>query len=214
MEMSALEMTFQNHKILSTSMHIINAKEGSFNLIYLTSLFFMWLAMMVAMMLPSAIPVIMLFDKISNERKKLHYKYVPTINFTLSYIFAWSFFCLVATAIHYFFEVFNILNPVSLKVGSLIGGLLFIIAGIYQMTPLKEACLRYCRNPIEILGGKKIFNNLDAFYVGLKHGIFCIGCCWILMLLLFYVGIMNILWIAGLSIYILVEKYLLKAKKT
>ena len=81
------------------------------------------------------------------------------------------------------------------------------------MTPYKETCLKYCRNPIELLSTQKIFHNSGAFYIGFKHGFFCVGCCWVLMLLLFYSGIMNIFWIVGLSLYIIIEKFLFFGKK-
>ncbi len=210
MEMSAWEITIQNYQIDSS---IMNIEERSISFIYLTSLFLMWFLMMIAMMLPTAIPVIIMFDKISNERKKFNYKFVPTLNFTLSYLIIWSLFSFFATAIHIFLDIFKILSPISLRVGHFFGGLLFIFAGIYQMTFLKESCLRYCRNPIEILGGKRIFDGLSAFYIGIKHGIYCVGCCWLLMFLLFYVGIMNIFWIIGLSAYMFVEKYSAQGKK-
>jgi len=213
MEVSAWKMTLYKYQLGSSMMNIINMAERSTNVIYLLSLFFMWFLMMIAMMLPSAIPVIIMFDKISNERKKLNYKFVPTINFTLSYLLIWALFSFFATIIHVFLEFFKILSPTSLSVGYFYGGFLFIVAGIYQITPLKYACLRYCRNPVEILGGKNIFNNLSAFYIGMKHGIFCVGCCWVLMLLLFYVGIMNIFWIIGLSSYMMVEKYFFQENK-
>jgi predicted metal-binding membrane protein len=105
------------------------------------------------------------------------------------------------------------MNVSTLTVGNLFGASLFMLAGIYQMTPLKNSCLHYCRNPIELLSNKKIFDNLGSFYIGIKHGIFCVGCCWPLMFLLFYSGVMNILWIAGLSFYILIEKYIVSGKK-
>ena len=210
MEMSAWEITIQNYQIDSS---IMNIEERSISFIYLTSLFLMWFLMMIAMMLPTAIPVIIMFDKISNERKQLNYKFVPTLNFTLSYLIIWSLFSLFATATHVFLEIFKILSPTSLSVSHFFGGFLFIFAGIYQMTFLKESCLRYCRNPIEILGGKRIFDGLSAFYIGIKHGIYCVGCCWLLMFLLFYVGIMNIFWIIGLSAYMFVEKYSTQGKK-
>ena len=213
MEMSAWEITIQNYQIESSMMKIMNIGERSISLVYLSSLFFMWFLMMVAMMLPTAMPVIIMFDKISIERKKLNYKFVTTFSFALSYLIIWALFSFFATAIHVFLEIFKILSPSSLSVGHFFGGFLFIIAGIYQMTFLKEACLRYCRNPIEILGGKKIFDGLSAFYVGMKHGVFCVGCCWVLMFLLFYVGIMNIFWIMGLSAYMFVEKYFSQGKK-
>ena len=155
----------------------------------------------------------MMFDKISNERKQLNYSYGLTVNFFLSYVLFWALFSLCLTIIHILLQKLNILNPSSLSVGYIIGGVLFLLAGVYQMTPFKEVCLKYCRNPIDFLSGQKIFNNFGALYLGLKHGIFCVGCCWVLMLLLFYSGVMNIFWIAGLSLYIMVEKFIILGKK-
>ena len=102
MEMSVWEITIQNYQIDSS---IMNIEERSISFIYLTSLFLMWFLMMIAMMLPTAIPVIIMFDKISNERKQLNYKFVPTLNFTLSYLIIWSLFSFFATAIHIFLEI-------------------------------------------------------------------------------------------------------------
>ena len=214
MEMSAWKMTLMNYKKNSMSIDAtIMFGENNINIMYVIMHFFMWFLMMVAMMLPSATPVILMFDRISSQRKKLQYKYVPIINFVLSYLVIWGLFSFLATAIHLIFERYGLLNSSSLSVGHIIGGILFVMAGIYQMTPFKNSCVYYCRNPIELLSTKKIFNNLGAFYVGIKHGMFCVGCCWVLMLILFYVGVMNIFWITILSLYVLVEKYLFKDRK-
>ena len=214
MEMSAWEMTLMNYKKNSISIDVKTIlEEGNINIMDVIIHFLMWFLMMVAMMLPSATPVILMFDRISTQRKKLQYQYVPIINFVLSYLVVWILFSCLATALHLIFERYGFLNSSSLSVGHTIGGILFIMAGIYQMTPFKNSCVYYCRNPIELLSTKKIFNNLGAFYVGLKHGMFCVGCCWALMLILFYVGVMNIFWIAILSLYVLVEKYLFKDRK-
>ena len=214
MEMSAWEMTLMNYKKNSISIDVKTIlEEGNINIMDVIIHFLMWFLMMVAMMLPSATPVILMFDRISTQRKKLQYQYVPIINFVLSYLVVWILFSCLATALHLIFERYGFLNSSSLSVGHTIGGILFIMAGIYQMTPLKNSCVYYCRNPIELLSTKKIFNNLGAFYVGLKHGMFCVGCCWALMLILFYVGVMNIFWIIILSLYVLVEKYLFKDRK-
>ena len=139
MEMSAWEITIQNYQIDSSMNKIMNTGERSITFIYLASLFLMWFLMMIAMMLPAAMPVIIMFDKISIERKKLNYKFVPTFSFALSYLIIWALFSFFATAIHVFLEIFKILSPSSLSVGHFFGGFLFIIAGIYQMTFLKEA---------------------------------------------------------------------------
>ena len=215
MNISAWKMTLMNLNIndFSNSMDMNLQDDQYSNFLDLIFLFFMWFLMMIAMMLPSAIPFIMIFDKISYERKNNQYKYVPTINFAISYLLIWAIFSLFATIIHVLLEFYDMMNVSTLTVGNLFGASLFMLAGIYQMTPLKNSCLRYCRNPIELLSNEKIFDNLGSFYIGIKHGIFCVGCCWPLMLLLFYSGVMNILWIAGLSFYILIEKYIVSGKK-
>ena len=213
--MSAWEMTLINLNIkeFSNSMKINNSNYYTSNFNELIFIFLMWFFMMIAMMLPSAIPFIMMFDKISDQRKKQEYSYALTIFFLLSYILVWGLFSFSAAIIHFFLQKNNILNTSTLSINYLIGGLLFIFSGIYQMTPYKETCLKYCRNPIELLSTQKIFHNSGAFYIGFKHGFFCVGCCWVLMLLLFYSGIMNIFWIVGLSLYIIIEKFLFFGKK-
>ena len=215
MNMSAWKMTLINLNVsdLSHSMKNKMAGNQNLNLIDFIFLFFMWLFMMIAMMLPSAVPFIMMFDKISYERKKYNYKFVSTIYFILAYLFVWILFSLLSTILHFILEFNNIINTHTLSVGNLLGSFLFIFAGFYQMTPLKYACLKYCQNPIELLSNNKIFYKLGAFNIGIKHGIFCVGCCWPLMLLLFYSGIMNLVWIIGLSFYVIVEKYLFKTRK-
>jgi predicted metal-binding membrane protein len=210
--MSAWEVTNINYKQNLSTVKMMNAMHNSLDLFYIINLFVMWFIMMIAMMLPSAIPVILMFDKISNERKRLNYSYVKTFNFIIAYLLVWIFFSLIATTVHIILQLSTILNPMSLSVGYNMGALIFILAGIYQMTPLKEVCLHYCKNPIEIFGGKKIFDNLSVVSVGINHGFYCVGCCWVLMSLLFYGGIMNIFWIAGLSLYMIIEKCIIKEK--
>lgn len=215
MTMSAWEMTLINLSIkeFSNSMEITNKHYYPVSFLDLVFIFLMWFLMMIAMMLPTAIPFIMLFDKIADERKKQKHTYVLTFIFFLSYLLVWALFSFCVSLIHFFLQILNILNPSTFRVSFLIGGFLFIFAGIYQITPYKEACLRYCRNPIELLSNQKIFYNSGAFYIGFKHGVFCVGCCWVLMLLLFYSGIMNIFWILGLSLYVMIEKFIIIGKK-
>ena len=215
MNMSAWKMTLINLNLIShsNSMEFMEYKKTYDIFLNLTFLFLMWFFMMIAMMLPSVIPFVMMFQKINEERKKFEYKYAATTNFVLSYLLVWGLFSLIVTMLHYFLEIYNVLNTNTLSVGYVFGGVLFILAGIYQMTPYKDSCLHYCRNPIELLSSNKIFTNQGAFFIGFKHGIFCIGCCWMLMLLLFYAGIMNIFWIVGLSFYIIIEKYFFQNNK-
>ena len=208
-------MTLINLNItqFSNSMEMMHDKNTNNFFIKFIFIFFMWFFMMVAMMLPSAIPFIMIFDKINKERKKIGYQYFATINFSFSYLLVWFLFSFILSIIHIYMEFFDILNISTLQVGYSFGGMLFIFAGLYQMTPYKDTCLHHCRNPIEFFSEKKFYNNFDVFVIGLKHGLFCVGCCWVLMFLLFYAGIMNILWILGLTFYIFFEKYLIKSRK-
>ena len=215
MNMSAWKMTLidMNIKDFSNSMPMKQLENHNMNLSEMVFIFCMWVMMMIAMMLPSSIPYIMMFDKISFERKKNKYKYASTFYFIFSYLIVWVVFSLLASILHILLELYGILNISTLKVGNLFGSILFLFAGIYQMTPLKNACLRYCRNPIELFSTKKIYNNIDSISTGFQHGIFCVGCCWPLMLLLFYSGVMNVMWILGLSLYIIIEKYIIIGKK-
>jgi predicted metal-binding membrane protein len=215
MAMSAWDMTLINLNIqdFSDSMKMTNSHYYASKFNEIIFIFLMWFFMMIAMMLPSAVPFIMIFDKISDQRKKQKYSYAPTFIFFLSYILVWGLFSFCTAIIHFFLQKNNILNHTTLSVSHLVGGLLFILSGIYQLTPFKETCLRYCRNPIEFLSSKKIFHHSGAFYIGLKHGFFCVCCCWTLMLLLFYSGIMNLFWIVGLSLYVIIEKFVFFGKK-
>ena len=215
MNMSAWKMTLINLNIteLDHSANMQINKNHNYFFSEIIFIFLMWVMMMIAMMLPSAIPFIIIFDKISFERRKKNYKYASTFYFTLSYLLVWIAFSFFASILHILLEFYEVLKFSKLNFGNLMGSFLFIFAGIYQMTPIKNACLRYCRNPIEFLSTKKIFDNYESIKVGFQHGAFCVGCCWPLMLLLFYAGVMNILWILGLSFYVIIEKYLAIGKK-
>lgn len=166
----------------------------------------MWWVMMVAMMLPSAAPMVLLFATVNRKSRQQDRPYVPTGFFAAGYLVAWGGFSLIAVLLQWGLERLSLLSPTLHVVSLDLGAALLIGAGIYQLTPLKHACLRHCRSPIDFIARYWRQGTGGAFRMGLQHGLFCLGCCWVLMVLLFYAGIMNLLWIAGLALYVLLEK--------
>jgi predicted metal-binding membrane protein len=173
----------------------------------LSLLFAMWWVMMVGMMLPSVAPVILTFATVNRNRRARGEPYVPPALFAAGYLLAWAGFSLAATLAHEALERANLLSPMDMTTNSrLLGGLLFLAAGLYQFTPVKLACLRLCRSPLDFVVNHWRDGPGGALRMGLTHGLYCLGCCWILMLLLFAGGVMNLLWVAILAIAVLIEK--------
>ncbi len=166
----------------------------------------MWWVMMMAMMLPSSAPMVLLFAAVSRKNQEARRAYVPAAVFAGGYVAAWAAFSLAATLLQGWLEHLSLLSPMMASNKALLGAGLLIAAGVYQLTPLKHACLRHCRTPIDFLGRRWRQDAWGAFTMGLEHGLFCLGCCWVLMGLLFYGGVMSLWWIAGLAAYILFEK--------
>lgn len=171
-------------------------------------LFLMWWIMMVAMMLPGAAPMILLFATVSGRQREHGKPYVPTAVFASTYLAVWGVFGLVAAALQWWLE--SRLDPVMTRGTSsawLAGGLL-LGAGLYQLTPFKDACLRQCRSPMQFVIGRWRPGLRGALLMGAEHGAYCVGCCWLLMGLLFVGGVMNLYWVIGLAVYVLLEKVL------
>jgi len=164
----------------------------------------MWWVMMIAMMLPSAAPMILLFSTLNKGIQKS----VPTLTFAASYLLIWGVFSLIATALQWFLNTAELLDPMMASSSHVLSGGLLAIAGIYQFTPIKDACLRHCRTPVQFVLDHWKPGCIGAFKMGLLHGMFCLGCCWFLMALLFVGGVMNMFWISGLAVYVLIEKQL------
>ncbi len=173
---------------------------------YAVLMFFMWWIMMVAMMLPSATPMILLFATVNRRQIEAGHPHVATSIFALGYLVAWAGFSLVAVILQWAFERTGLLSPMLGGANQIFGGALLLAAGIYQLTPIKHACLRHCRSPLAFLGKHWRQKSVGALRMGLEHGAFCIGCCWFLMGLLFFGGVMNLYWIAGLALFVLFEK--------
>lgn len=167
----------------------------------------MWWIMMVGMMLPSAAPMILTFAAINRGRRARGQPYTPTVLFTSGYLLAWGGFSVAATLAQWVLERASLLAPMTMKTTSpLLGGLLFIAAGLYQLTPLKRACLSSCRSPFDFVVNHWRDGPLGALRMGAAHGLYCLGCCWILMALLFAVGAMDLVWVAALTAVVLIEK--------
>ncbi|MEY2430138.1 MAG: hypothetical protein QOJ40_3023 [Verrucomicrobiota bacterium] len=172
----------------------------------LIALFLMWAEMMVAMMLPSASPMILMFAGVNRKRREQDNPFVPTGFFVLGYLVVWAGFSLAAALAQWALHAGALLSPRMVSTSPFLGGTLLIAAGIFQWTPLKHSCLRHCRSPLSFLMTDWRDGKLGAFGMGLKHGAYCTSCCWFLMALLFVAGVMNMWWVAAIAGFVLLEK--------
>ena len=172
---------------------------------HLLLLWAMWTVMMAAMMLPSAAPLVLLYGAAARRSSQQTARW-HTYALAAGYLAAWTAFSLAATALQRALASLLLLSPMMEAASSRVSGTLLIVAGVYQWTPLKQACLRACQSPLGFLMARWRDGWSGAFRVGLAHGFYCIGCCWALMLLLFAGGVMNIVVIGALTAWVAVEK--------
>jgi predicted metal-binding membrane protein len=165
-----------------------------------------WITMMAAMMLPSVAPMVLLFDKVSEERARRRQAYVPTWIFTASYIAVWTLYGVAAYAVYRVVRALDLEFLDWNRGGPYVVGVLLVIAGAYELTPLKSICLRHCRSPMHFLLGGWRDGLAGALRMGVEHGAYCVGCCWGLMLVLFALGVMSILWMAVVAALIFAQK--------
>lgn len=173
---------------------------------YALMMFFMWWVMMVGMMLPGAAPVLLLFARVNRKEKAGGRPHVPTAIFAAGYLVVWAGFGAVAAGLQWGLQRLGLVSPTMTTASMWLGGSVLLAAGLWQLTPVKDVCLRHCRSPIRFLAEGWRPGRRGAFRMGLHHGAYCLGCCWFLMGLLFFGGIMNLYWIAGLAAYVLLEK--------
>jgi predicted metal-binding membrane protein len=173
---------------------------------YAGLMFVMWWAMMAAMMLPSAAPILLLFARVNRNEKAGGRPFIPTGIFAAGYLVAWGGFSALATALQWKLERLGLLSPMMTTTSYWLGGAILLAAGVWQLTPIKGVCLRHCRSPMHFLVQGWRPGRLGAFSMGLEHGSYCLGCCWFLMGLLFFGGVMNLFWIIGLAGFVLLEK--------
>ena len=170
----------------------------------------MWWVMMIAMMLPSAAPMILLYGLVNRHREGQGARPVWNGIFLLGYLTVWGAFSALATALQWQLQRLALMSPMMKVTSAGIGGLLLVAAGLYQLTPLRYACLRHCRGPLEFVSKHWLPGAAGAWKMGIRHGLYCLGCCWVLMALLFYGGVMNLYWIIGLTSYVFLEKLVSK----
>jgi len=169
-------------------------------------MFIMWSVMMVGMMVPSAAPMILLFARV--QRRKLADQ-APTARiaaFTTGYLLVWTSFSLIATGLQWTLTELRLLSPMMESTSQFLAVGVLLAAGIYQLTPLKLACLKQCQSPIGFLTMHWKDGISGSLSMGIEHGMYCLGCCWLLMALLFVGGVMNLIWVAVIATFVLLEK--------
>lgn len=200
MGMSAIDMTAM------ADMNPMLMAPVQWSLSYGLFVFLMWWIMMIAMMVPSAAPMVLLFAAIARKRQTQATPFVGTAAFLAGYLAVWGSFSALAALVHWSLDFAGLLTPMMTASGGVFGGLLLVAAGLYQLTPLKQACLGQCREPVRFISAHWRAGNVGALRMGAVHGAYCLGCCWFLMGLLFFGGVMNLYWIAGIGLYVLAEK--------
>ncbi|WP_255429273.1 DUF2182 domain-containing protein [Ramlibacter albus] len=168
----------------------------------IAAIFAMWAVMMAAMMLPSALPMILTFVRLNVQQGEPGRARL----FVVAYLLVWSAFSGAATALQWALQRADWVDPMIVSTSPALSASLLLIAGAYQFSPLKRVCLSHCRTPVGFLLGEWRPGRAGAFAMGLRHGGLCTGCCWALMALLFVGGVMNIAWIAALSVAVAIEK--------
>jgi len=167
--------------------------------------FAMWVVMMVGMMTASAAPVLLLFARTHAGRGGSRAP-LAVFAFGAGYLLVWTAFSAIAAVAQWALHHLAMLSPSMTTSSARLGGAILIAAGIYQLTPFKRACLAHCRSPLGFLMSHWRDGNLGALRMGIAHGTYCLGCCWALMCVLFVVGVMNLVWVAAMAIFVLLEK--------
>jgi predicted metal-binding membrane protein len=200
MGMSALDMTRMPRDM--------EMPQPAWTFGYAALMFAMWWLMMTSMMLPSAVPVLLLVSALNRKASPDRRPYGATALFAAGYLVAWAGFSVAAVATQAWLTANGSLSSM-LDVGDgALAAVMLVAAGLWQLTPLKRACLRRCRSPVQFLTARRRSGAFGALAMGMEHGAYCVGCCWLMMALLFVGGIMNLYWIAGLALYALAEKLL------
>jgi predicted metal-binding membrane protein len=167
--------------------------------------FAMWVVMMAGMMAGAAAPAILLFAG-AHARRSPHGLPLAVVMFGFGYVLVWVGFSACAALVQWALHAARMLSPAMAASGPLLGGAILLGAGVYQLSPLKGTCLSHCRSPLGFLMANWRSGTAGAVRMGLGHGVYCVGCCWALMSVLFVVGVMNLLWVAAITVLVLIEK--------
>ena len=168
----------------------------------------MWAVMMVGMMVPSAAPMTLIYAALARKAAQEGTPLAPTVVFVSGYLVIWCLFSVGAMLAQWALHQAALLSPMMITTSGGLGAGILIAAGVYQLTPLKEVCLEHCRSPVNFISQHWRPGVVGTFRMGLEHGVFCLGCCWALMGLLFFGGVMNFFWIAGITLFVFIEKVL------
>lgn len=187
------------------------ASDPGLSLLVMATL--MWAVMMVAMMLPSAGPMILTYLRVNQQRDRKAAGNLATGVFVAGYLTVWLTFAVVAALAQWALHQNALLSSAMGHVDPLLGGALLVTAGAFQLSELKTACLNKCRSPLSFLMTEWRQGTAGALVMGIRHGAYCTGCCWALMLLMFVGGVMSLVWMAGLALYFLAEKMLPRAEQ-
>ena len=206
MDMGGMDMS--GFRMIPAGTGIMAPANAPWRPIEFAFVFVMWAVMMVGMMAPSAAPIILIYARLGRQAKAAGKPFAATGWFADGYFLAWIGFSLAATLAQWVFERAALLDSRMATASNLLGGIVLIAAGIYQWTPLKDVCLAQCQTPFQFLMRHGGFRDhlRGCLLLGLRHGGYCVGCCWVLMALLFVGGVMNVLWIALLTLLVLLEK--------
>ncbi len=201
MPMSAITMTQMAIEMPGMMMASAEWTPG-----YALMVFLMWWVMMIAMMVPSAAPTVLFYAALARKNKNANKPYAAVSIFLAGYLFVWGFFSLVSTAVQWSLVSIGQMSGMMEITQAPLAGALLVLAGLYQVSPLKQACLRHCQHPVIFFMHNWKSGSWGALRMGMQNGWFCLGCCWVLMALLFVGGVMNLIWIAALAIFVGIEK--------
>lgn len=206
MDMGGMDMT--GFRMIPAGIGIMAPANAPWRAIEFAFVFAMWAVMMVGMMTPSAAPMILMYARVGRQGKAQGKPLAATGWFAAGYLLAWIGFALAATLVQWAVEREALLDSRMASASNVLGGIVLIAAGVYQWTPLKDVCLAQCQTPFQFLMRHGGFRGdlPGCLRLGLRHGVYCVGCCWVLMTLLFVGGVMNVLWIALLALLVLLEK--------
>jgi predicted metal-binding membrane protein len=209
MAMGGMDMT--GFRMIPAGMGLMMPTLAPWQPIEFAFVFAMWAVMMIGMMTPSAAPMVLLYARVGRQAAMQAKPFAASGWFLGGYFLAWVAFALAATLGQWTLERAALLTPTMEGASEIFGGTVLIAAGLYQWTSLKDVCLRQCQTPwlfIQRHGGFRR-DAAGSLALGARHGAYCVGCCWALMALLFVGGVMNVLWIAGIAIFVLMEKIIL-----
>jgi len=206
MAMGGMDMS--DFRMIPSGMGLMVPARAPWQATEFTFVFVMWAVMMVGLMTPSATPMVLMYARVGRHTAAQGTPFAATVWFVAGYFLVWLAFALLATLVQWALERTALLDAWMASTSNVLGGLLFLAAGTYQWTQLKKICLTQCQMPFAFVMGHGGFrsDSPGALMLGLRHGAYCVGCCWALMALLLAGGVMNVLWIVLLALLILLEK--------